>query len=101
MLSSIIAERYAKALLSAAETAGLIDQVRIESAALISALEANPKLDGYLKQPLVKATDKAVFFSQALSEKYSKIFLQFLRVVFENKREAFLQAMLKQYLSLA
>src|ERR1051326_8666635 len=96
MLSSIIAERYAKALLAAAEDAGQLDDVRAEAAALATALDSDPQLEGALKRPLVKPTDKAVFFSDALAQRFSRIFVQFLRVVFENKRQAFLHAMLRQ-----
>jgi F-type H+-transporting ATPase subunit delta len=101
MLSSIIAERYAKALLAAAEQAGFFDQVLQEAAALAAGLGGDATLAAYLKRPLVRPAEKAELFSRALERRFSPVFLQFLRVVFENKRESFLPVILKQVEALA
>src|SRR5258708_5307680 len=97
MLSSIIAERYARALLAAAEHYDQIELASQEAFALSSAIDSDKELRLYLAQPLTQAAEKTRVFSQALSGQCSKVFMQFLKVVFENKREAFLPAMLKQF----
>jgi F-type H+-transporting ATPase subunit delta len=101
MLSSIIAERYAKALLAAAEHMGELDSLLPEAAALKTALESDPELARALKRPLGGSEAKAAAFAKALEKKVSKVLVQFLRVVFENKREAFLAAMLGRLQDLA
>ncbi len=97
MLSSTIAERYAKALLAAAKDSSLVEQTRKESAGLQAALQADPRIGAYLAQPVLSAQRKWELFNRELSGKFSEVFLRFLKVVFDHKRERFLEAILSKY----
>jgi len=95
MLSSLISQRYAKALFAAAETAGELERVAAEALALTAALD--PATLSVLSRPTLAPAEKLGYFTKALGSDASKTLSAFLRTVLENKRERFLPPMLSAF----
>ncbi|MCL4202409.1 MAG: ATP synthase F1 subunit delta [Pirellulaceae bacterium] len=86
---------YAKALLGAAERAGLVEQVLDEFQAFqADLLDAVPGLDGLLASPRVAVETKTALLDRALQGRVSETFLNFLKVVVRHRRGDCLRAML-------
>jgi F-type H+-transporting ATPase subunit delta len=99
MLATILAERYAKALLKASLEAGDLEDTAAQAEAVEQALAQAESLRRYLTRPTGRAADKIKLFSEGLRAEggLTTSLLKFLKVVFENKREAFLPVMLRKF----
>jgi F-type H+-transporting ATPase subunit delta len=98
MLSSLIAQRYAKALFAAAQSAGELERVAAEAQALAAALD--PATLSVVSRPTLAPSEKLGYFTKALGPEASKTLPQFLRTVLETKRERFLPPMFKAFQAL-
>jgi F-type H+-transporting ATPase subunit delta len=101
MVATIIAQRYAKALLESAVADGAEERVSGEASALAEALG---NFDGdvrrFLTEPLSSADDKLGVLLSAFPEQPHPLFRSFLHTVMENRRERFLPLMLKEFMRL-
>ena len=100
MMATIIAQRYAKALLESAQAEGVEDRVVGEASALAEALGDDRDVRRFLTEPLSSSDDKLGVLLSAFPEPPHPLFKQFLRTVMENRRERFLPGMLKEFLKL-
>jgi F-type H+-transporting ATPase subunit delta len=100
MVATIIAQRYAKALLESALAEGVEDRLAGEASALAEALGDDRDVKRFLTEPLSSAEDKLGVLLSAFPEPPHQLLKSFLRTVMENRRERFLPLMLKEFLKL-
>lgn len=100
MVSTIIAQRYAKALLESALAEGVEDRLAGEASALAEALGDDRDVRRFLTEPLSSHEDKLGVLLSAFPEAPHQLMKSFLRTVMENRRERFLPQMLKEFLRL-
>lgn len=100
MLATIIAQRYARALLQSVEGEGAETRIAAEASALVEALGDGADVKRFLAEPLRTAEDKVGVLLSSFSEPPHQLFSQFLRTVMENRRERFLAGMLKEFLKM-
>lgn len=100
MVSTIIAQRYAKALLESALAEGVEDRLAGEASALAEALGDDRDVRRFLTEPLSSADDKLGVLLSAFPEPPHQLLKSFLRTVMENRRERFLAQMLKEFMKL-
>jgi F-type H+-transporting ATPase subunit delta len=100
MLASLIAERYAKALLTAAQNEGALAQVGPQALALETALNAAPGAADFLTDPLAGAASKLAVFNDAFAGQPHPLIKAFLQTVLEHKRERYLPVILKAFSAL-
>jgi F-type H+-transporting ATPase subunit delta len=100
MVSTIIAQRYAKAFLESAEAEGAEDRLAGEASALAEALGDDRDVRRFLTEPLSSADDKLGVLLSAFPEPPHPLMKSFLRTVMENRRERFLPQMLKEFMKL-
>jgi F-type H+-transporting ATPase subunit delta len=100
MLSSLIAQRYARAFLESAAAEGAEDRLAGEASALAEALGDDRDVRRFLTTPLSSADDKLGVLLSAFPEPPHQLMKSFLRTVMENRRERFLPQMLKEFLKL-
>jgi F-type H+-transporting ATPase subunit delta len=100
MISTIIAQRYAKAFLESALAEGVEDRLAGEASALAEALGDDRDVRRFLTEPLSSPDDKLGVLLSAFPEPPHNLMKSFLRTVMENRRERFLPAMLKEFLRL-
>ena len=100
MVATIIAQRYAKALLESALADSVEDRLAGEASALAEALGDDRDVRRFLTEPLSSADDKLGVLLSAFPEAPHHLMKSFLRMVMENRRERFLPQMLKEFLRL-
>lgn len=100
MLASVIATRYAKALLESAKEEGVEDRLAGEASVLAEALGEDADIKRFLATPLSSASAKLEVLLSALPEPPHTLLRQFLKAVLENRRERYLVATLKKFLEL-
>ncbi len=100
MIASVIAQRYAKALLASAQDQGVEDRLAGEASALAEALGDDPDVKRFLATPLSTVQSKLEVLMGAFPEPPHTLLRQFLRAVLENRRERYLAGMLKQFLKM-
>jgi F-type H+-transporting ATPase subunit delta len=100
MLATLIAERYAKALLTAAQNEKALGIVGSQAQLLEQALGAAQGVDGFLSDPLAGAPAKLAVLSAAFSGEAHPLMRAFLQTVLEHKRERYLPAILHAFAAL-
>ena len=98
----ILSMRYAKALIKFAQDKGVEDKLYQEFVTLSYCFRSNPILRKTLENPIVPAKEKISILSTAAcgNETPSEEFIQFIRIVLQNRRETYLQFMSLMYIDL-
>ena len=95
-----ISQPYAQALLSIAQSQNLTEAVGGDARTFISLLTGSKELTGFLSNPFVKPENKKNVLRQLLWEGVSPCLRNFLLLLVDRRRIAFLEAILEQYLVL-
>ncbi|OQA98283.1 MAG: ATP synthase subunit delta [Bacteroidetes bacterium ADurb.Bin217] len=100
MNQSKISVRYAKALYEFGEEkkvlATLVDDVKM----LASSFAEIKELRDFVLNPIIKPSDKKNFIHALLSKKVSADTIQFLNMIITNKRELYIEDMLRNFLNM-
>jgi len=91
-MESVIAEKYAVALLQVAKEQKTVDVLASEMQALQRLLESSPELKSTLEQPRVKAQEKIDALKVLLGSALSPTMENFLRLLLTKKRIKHLKA---------
>jgi F-type H+-transporting ATPase subunit delta len=100
MLSELIAERYAKALLRAAGAEKALAEVGAQAADLAVGLKHVKGAASFLEDPLSEASAKLAVFEAAFDGGLHPLLRSFLQTVLEHKRERFLPLILARFLQM-
>lgn len=95
-----ISLRYAKALFSLAREKAVLDEVNEDISRIMSSLKAVPEFKTVLGSPVVKTSEKARLFKETFADHVNPITLSFLDLLLTNKRESYLEDMLRNFLDL-
>lgn len=95
-----ISLRYAKALFSLAREKAVLDRVNEDIDLIMNSLMAVPEFKLVLGSPVVKTSEKAVLFKETFAGKVNQITLSFLNLLLTNKRESYLESILRNFLDL-
>jgi F-type H+-transporting ATPase subunit delta len=100
MLASLIAERYAKALLRAAEAEKALPQVGEQADALRAALASAQGAQSFLGDPIAEPQEKLKVLTELFGAAVHPVFKAFLLAVLEQNREVFLPVILRAFCEL-
>jgi F-type H+-transporting ATPase subunit delta len=100
MLATLIAERYAKALLRAAQAEQALDAVGPQADGLLAAFEAAEGVDRFLADPISEPAAKLAVMASAFEGGPHPILKAFLEAVLAQKRERFLPLILASFSAL-
>lgn len=100
MLATLIAERYAKALLTAAQNERALAVVGGQVHALSGALQGAEGATAFLADPLAGGEAKLKVLSAAFGEAPHPLMKAFLQTVLEHKRERYLPGILDAFVAL-
>jgi F-type H+-transporting ATPase subunit delta len=100
MLASLIAERYAKALLRAAQAELALDAVGAQAEGLSQALRKAEGAERFLADPLAQPGAKLAVMTAAFEDGPHAVLKSFLQAVIEHKREKFLPLILAEFMRL-
>lgn len=97
LIASEIAEPYAQALMSLAQSNNLTDQIGDDISSLLALLSASPEFNNCLQNPIIKRDTKKAIIGQALGEQVHPYVLNFLYVLVDRGRILFLDSICKQF----
>ncbi len=101
MLNKSVARRYAEAFFSIAQDNNKIDEYQQELEKIVQAIKELDSLKEYLDHLLIPAKDKKEIISQIFAASISSVTLNFLLMVIDKKREAYIELIVEEYQDLA
>ncbi len=96
-MESVIAEKYAVALLQVAQEQKTVDAIASEIQAIQKAVEANPDLRTTLEHPRAKAQEKLEALRRNMNQKLSSTMENFLMLLIMKKRIKHFKAVADHY----
>ncbi len=100
MIAGEVAEPYATALMSLAQSKNLTDELGDNVRSLLNALESSEDLQQFLANPVIKAEDKKAVISQIVGDQINPYMQNFLMLLVDRGRILFLDRIGQQYLAL-
>ncbi|MFV0590093.1 MAG: ATP synthase F1 subunit delta [Draconibacterium sp.] len=101
MDQSAINVRYAKAFFSVAKEKKLLDTLKADIQSVLEVCRSVPDFVLLLDSPVVKTSKKAALIKQIFESKVDSLTLNFLLLIIENKREAFIPGICRNFLELS
>ncbi len=100
LMSAEIVEPYAEALMSLADSQNLIERFGNDAKSLLSVLKESQELQQFLGNPVIQIEDKKAVLRRIAGDDIHKYMVNFLQLVVDKKRTAFLTGILEQFLAL-
>ncbi len=100
LLSAEVAEPYAEALMSVAQSNDLTQRFGEDVATLLSLLQESPEFQQFLSNPIVKAEDKKAVLQRIGGEQLHPFMMNFLKLLIDRRRVLFLEGICKHYQAL-
>lgn len=100
LLSSQIAEPYAQALMSVAQSSNQTEKFGEDLRSLLGLLENSQELRDFIINPVVQESKKKAVLQRIMEEEASPYLMNFLRLLVDKRRIFFLEAIAAQYLAL-
>ncbi|WP_373526511.1 ATP synthase F1 subunit delta [Nostoc sp.] len=95
-----VAQPYAQALLSIAQSKNLTEHFGEEARTFLSLLRADKQLQNFFGNPFIQSESKKALINQVLGEGANPYLRNFLLILVDKRRIAFLEPILQQYLAL-
>ncbi len=95
-----IAQPYAEALMSVAQSKNLTEQFGEDARSLLNLLSESEQLRNFLGNPFIQPETKKAVINQVLGEGANVYFRNFLLLLVDRRRILLLEPIFKQYLSL-
>jgi F-type H+-transporting ATPase subunit delta len=100
LISSEIAEPYAQALMSFARSQNLTEQFGESLRAIESLLEESSDFNEFITNPIIKDDDKKSILRRVMGDGTNPFLVNFFMLLVDKRRIVFLEAIVKQYLTL-
>ncbi len=97
MLAQEVAHKYARALFDSVRSHQTVDAVYGQMDGLKEVVEGDDQLVRFLKSPKVTQKDKRDLLHSALSERVDRVVLEFLDLLVDKKRIAFLPEIIDEF----
>lgn len=99
MNDSKISVRYAKALFDLANERGVLERVKEDMLMISDLLKSVPQFKEMLNSPIVKSSEKRLVMKAVFGDRFHSLTLSFLDLLVTNKREAYLQTIVLNFIS--
>ncbi len=100
MFSSEIAEPYAQALMSLAQSQDITRSVGEDCRSILELLEESADLRSFISSPVMKDEDKRAVLNKLLGDDIHQYLRNFIMLLVDKRRIIFLEAICQQYLAL-
>ncbi len=100
LFSSEIAEPYAQALMSLAESHDIIRPIGEDCRDILELLEDSKELRAFISSPVMKNEDKRAVLNRVLGDDIHHYLRNFIMLLVDKGRVVFLEAICEQYLAL-
>jgi len=101
MLAKSVARRYASAFFTLAQETNQLEEFESQLRAVIEAMQQNRELKKVFYHKLIQPRDKKEVIKHIFEGKLAAPALNFLLLLIDKKREAYLESILEQYVALA
>ncbi|MBN3950639.1 MAG: ATP synthase F1 subunit delta [Nostoc sp.] len=95
-----VAQPYAQALLSIAQSKNLTEEFGEDARTFLGLLRADKQLQNFFSNPFVQSENKKALIKQILGEGANPYLRNFLLILVDKRRIAFLESIFQQYLAL-
>ncbi|MEH2265866.1 ATP synthase F1 subunit delta [Nostoc sp.] len=95
-----VAQPYAQALLSIAQSKNLTEEFGEDARTFLGLLRADKQLHNFFSNPFIQSENKKALIKQILGEGANPYLRNFLLVLVDKRRIAFLESIFEQYLAL-
>ncbi len=92
MIEKVVARRYAVALFHVAQEKGQLDQIMSDYQLVISFLKQDPRLGELLRHQRLSVCRKKEIARELWQNRISRLFLSFVELLIDKRRERFLEA---------
>jgi len=101
MLNKSVARRYAEAFFSIAREANKVDEFELELDNALATIEETDNFKEYLAHLLIPAKEKKEVMSKIFAGGISQVTLNFLLMIIDKRREAYIGVIVEEYKALA
>lgn len=101
MLSKSVARRYAAAFFELAQERNQLGEMEVQLQNLVADINANRELKRIFYHRLVKENDKKIIVKEIFGGRISPLLLNFICLLIDKKREAYLEQIQLQYMEMA
>lgn len=101
MLNKSVARRYAEAFFSIAREAGKVDEYQQEMELVVRTVDESELLKEYFAHLLIPAKEKKEVLNKLFAGQISQNTLNFVSMIIDKKREAYLDLITEQYTDMA
>ncbi|MFB2839164.1 ATP synthase F1 subunit delta [Floridanema evergladense] len=95
----VIAEPYAEAMMSVAQSQNLTEKFGEDARGLIELVKSSPELQKFFSDPLVPVAKRKEVIRQIIRDQVHPLMMNFLMLLIDKKRILFLEAIANEYLS--
>ncbi|MBG1271869.1 ATP synthase F1 subunit delta [Nostoc sp. WHI] len=95
-----VAQPYAQALLSIAQSKNLTEEFGEDARTFLGLLRADKQLQNFFSNPFIQSESKKALIKQILGEGANPYLRNFLLILVDKRRIAFLESVFQQYLAL-
>lgn len=99
LFGEAIAEPYAEAMMSVAQSQNLTEKFGEDARALIELIKSSPELQKFLGDPLVTAGKRKEVIRQVVGDQVHSLMMNFLMLLVDKKRILFLETICQEYLN--
>jgi len=99
LFGEAIAEPYAEAMMSVAQTQNLVEQFGENARGLMELINSSPDLQKFLGDPLIPAGKRKEVIRQVIGDQIHPLMMNFLMLLVDKKRILFLETICQEYLN--
>ncbi|OKH37516.1 F0F1 ATP synthase subunit delta [[Phormidium ambiguum] IAM M-71] len=99
LFGEAVAEPYAEAMMSVAQSQNLTDKFGEDARALIELVKSSPELQKFLGDPLVPTEKRKEVIRQVVGDQVHSLMMNFLMLLVDKKRILFLETICQEYLN--
>jgi len=99
MNQSKISVRYSKAIFESAKEKNLLDKIYEDFQLIKTSIKANENFYSVFTSPVVKSKDKKDVLKNVFSNSINELSMRFLLMLIENKREAYISDIIRDFSS--
>lgn len=100
LISSQVAEPYAQALMSLAQSQNLVESFGENFRSLESLMEESSEFKEFVANPVIKGEDKKAVLKRVMGEEANPYLVNFMMLLVDKRRIVFIEQIVEEYLNL-
>jgi F-type H+-transporting ATPase subunit delta len=100
MSQSKISVRYSKAIIEMSREKDILETVKTDMDFIGQCLNQIPEFKMVLDSPVIRTSEKSFLFKKSIGENIHPLTLSFINLVFTNRREIFLESIIRHFMYL-